>query len=79
MTRVTYRIVEHDGGWAYFSNGAFSETFPTRDDAVAAAKAVAEEQRRPDEDTDILFEDEDYRWHLQTSRGDDRPETEVEE
>jgi hypothetical protein len=26
MTKVTYEIVEHDGGWAYRFNGVFSET-----------------------------------------------------
>ena len=30
MTHVTYKIVEHDGGWAYTVNGAFSEPFPNR-------------------------------------------------
>ena len=30
MTHVTYKIVEHDGGWAYTVNGVFSEPFPNR-------------------------------------------------
>ena len=29
MTKITYHIVEHDGGWAYQVNGVFSETFPS--------------------------------------------------
>jgi hypothetical protein len=28
MTHVTYKIVEHDGGWAYTVDGVFSEPFP---------------------------------------------------
>jgi hypothetical protein len=27
--KVTYEVVEHDGGWAYRAKGVFSETFPT--------------------------------------------------
>jgi hypothetical protein len=30
MTHVTYKIVEHDGGWAYTVDGVFSEPFPNR-------------------------------------------------
>jgi hypothetical protein len=45
---------------------------------MAAARAAAAEQRRPGDDTEISFEDEDYRWHLQRSAGTDRPDTEVE-
>ena len=29
MIKVTYEVVEHDGGWAYRVNGVYSETFPT--------------------------------------------------
>ena len=25
---ITYRIVQHDGGWAYKLGDSFSETFP---------------------------------------------------
>ena len=38
MTRVTYKIVQHDGGWAYTVNGVFSEAFATHAAALAAAK-----------------------------------------
>jgi hypothetical protein len=31
MTKITYEIVEHDGGWAYRVDGVFSETFPSHD------------------------------------------------
>ena len=38
MTTVTYEVVEHDGGWAYKVGDVFSETFPTHDDALDAAR-----------------------------------------
>ena len=39
MTHVTYKIVEHDGGWAYTVNGVFSEPFPNRAAALAMRRA----------------------------------------
>jgi Uncharacterized protein conserved in bacteria (DUF2188) len=44
---VTYEVVQHDGGWAYKVNGAFSEAFPTHADALAAAQSAAAEQELP--------------------------------
>jgi Uncharacterized protein conserved in bacteria (DUF2188) len=79
MDRITYTIVEHDGGWAYRVGETFSEAFPTRDAAQRAAERAAREQRMPGPATDIAWEDERGRWHTETSRGDDRPETEVED
>ena len=37
MTHVTYRIVQHDGGWAYKVGDVFSETFPSHEAALGAA------------------------------------------
>ena len=79
MAQVTYQIVEHDGGWAYKVGDVFSETFPTRSDAHAAAERAAAEQRAPDDDTVISYEDDKYRWHDETARGGDRPQTSVED
>jgi Uncharacterized protein conserved in bacteria (DUF2188) len=78
MTKVTYEIVEHDGGWAYKLGDVFSEPFQTHDEARAAARRAAIEQQRPGETTGISWEDKDGRWHEEVSRGDDRPETDVE-
>ena len=55
MSHVTYRIVEHDGGWAYKSGATFSETFATHEEAKAAAVRVAREQRVPDEASVIVY------------------------
>ena len=45
MARVTYAIVQHDGGWAYRVDGTFSETFPSREAAHIAAVRAAQEQK----------------------------------
>jgi hypothetical protein len=77
MAKITYEIVEHDGGWAYRLDGVYSETFRTHDLARAAAERAAQEQVMPDETRGISFEDEAGRWHEEVSEGDDRPTPEV--
>lgn len=79
MSRVTYEIVQHDDGWAYKADGVFSETFPTHAAALAAAQAAAAEQRVPGPTEEIQYEDEKGRWHTETARGSDRPETDVKD
>jgi hypothetical protein len=79
MIHVTYKIVPHDGGWAYTANGVFSETFVTHAAALAAAKRAASEQRTPGRTEVIEYETPDGRWHTETASGSDRPETEVED
>ena len=41
MSHITYKIVEHDGGWAYTVDGVFSEPFRSHAAALAAASAAA--------------------------------------
>ena len=41
MEKIHYKVVEHDGGWAYKLGDVFSEPFPDRATALAAAKRVA--------------------------------------
>jgi len=79
MSQVTYRIVEHDGGWAYTVDGVFSEAFPSRASALAAARRVAAEQRTPGRTEVIAYETADGKWHTETASGSDRPETRVED
>jgi hypothetical protein len=79
MSHVTYRLVEHDGGWAYKVGEVFSETYPTRELAHRAAKRAAEEQRTPGQDVTIEYEDGAYRWRDEDEKGSDRPETDVAE
>ncbi|MEO7027763.1 MAG: DUF2188 domain-containing protein [Caulobacteraceae bacterium] len=79
MSRLTYHIVEHDGGWAYQADGVFSETFLSHDAARAAAERAASEQRVVDEnDVGIVYEDAKGRWREEIAAGDDRPATDVE-
>jgi hypothetical protein len=78
MSKITYKVVKHDGGWAYEANGTFSEPFPTRDAARAAAKLAASEQAAPGETTQISYEDEKGRWHTEVDSGTDRPKTTVQ-
>ena len=77
MTKITYEIVEHDGGWAYRANGVYSETFPTHDLARKAAERAAKEQVVPGATTGISYEDKSGQWHSEVAAGDDRPETDV--
>ncbi len=78
MTKVTYEIVEHDGGWAYRVGDVYSETFPSHDLARKAAEHAAREQAVSGETTGITYEDKQGHWHREVARGDDRPETDVE-
>ena len=68
MSIITYRIVEHDGGWAYKLGDVFSETFPTRQAALDAAKRVAAEQRIPGKTEAIEYEDTEGKWHEELAR-----------
>lgn len=77
MSKITYEIVEHDGGWAYRADGVYSETFPSHEAALNAAQRAAREQTVPGETKGISFEDEQGVWHDEIASGGDRPETQV--
>jgi hypothetical protein len=77
MSKVTYEVVEHDGGWAYKLGDVFSETFPTHELAARAAKAVAAEQRIPGEREYIQYQDASGQWREEVAPGNDRPAPEV--
>ena len=79
MSHVTYKIVEHDGGWAYTVDGVFSEPYPTHEGALAAAQEAAAEQRIPGRTESIEWEDANGKWHTETASGSDRPETDVKD
>lgn len=73
MSNVIYHIVPHDGGWAYQSQGVYSETFPDKFTALALAKRVASLQRAPGEAEEIHYADENGNWKTEHAEGNDRP------
>lgn len=77
MTKITYQIVQHDGGWAYRVDETYSETFPSHDSARKAAELAAQEQAVPGEATVISYEGNRGHWHDEKSAGTDRPEVKV--
>jgi Uncharacterized protein conserved in bacteria (DUF2188) len=77
--KITYHIIKHDGGWAFKFDGTISQTYPTHDDAKAAARRVAIEQQRPGEEAGISWEDDRGRWHDEVVEGSDRPEVDIED
>ena len=79
MVQVKYQVVEHNGGWAYKVEDVFSETFPTHEEAHAAAAAAAERQRLAGRTEVIEYEDPSYKWHQEVANAGDRPETTVED
>jgi hypothetical protein len=79
MTDVVYKIIQHEGGWAYKVGDAISECYPTHDEALAAANAAAQRQELPGEGGDIEYEDDRGEWHEEHVSGDDRPHTKVED
>lgn len=79
MTKVTYEIVQHDGGWAYKLGDVFSETFATHDKALRRARIVALEQQVGGEPAEISYQTPDGKWHYEHSDGGDRPEVVIED
>ena len=77
MSKITYEIVRHDGGWAYKVDETFSEAFRTHDEARRAAELAAREQAEPGEASVISYEDKQGHWHHEKSSGKDRPQTKV--
>ncbi|MGZ6039874.1 MAG: DUF2188 domain-containing protein [Phenylobacterium sp.] len=78
MSHLTYKIVQHDGGWAYQVDGSYSETFASHDAAKAAAKRAAGEQRVAGDTPGIVYETAEGQWREELSDGRDRPWTDVE-
>jgi hypothetical protein len=77
MAKIHYQVVQHDGGWAYKLENVFSEPFRSRAAALAAARRVAAEQHVPGDATQIEYQDEHGKWHIEQSEGTDRPEADV--
>jgi hypothetical protein len=78
VDKITYEIIEHNGGWAYRVADVISETHDTRQEALDAAERAAFEHRIPGPDEHIEYEDARGRWHEEEASGTDRPQTTVE-
>jgi hypothetical protein len=76
---ITYHVVPHEDGWAYRLDDVFSETFPTHDVALRAARSAAERHEASDEDRLISYQTADSSWHDEVAAGGDRPETEIDD
>lgn len=79
MVKVVYEVVEHDGGWAYKVGDVLSETFPTHQKAHDAAAAAAQRQQVGGKTEGIEYEDTSGNWHQELAKGEDRPETELDD
>lgn len=62
MSKITYKVIKHDGGWAYEANGAHSQTFQTREAARNAAKLAATARATAGGTTPRSYEDEAGQW-----------------
>ena len=77
MSLIHYKIVQHDGGWAYKLGDVFSEPYRTHAAAMAAARRVAAEHRVPGETRYIQYQSEDGVWHTELAASIDRPQADV--
>jgi hypothetical protein len=41
MNKIIYKVIKHDGAWAYQANGILSQQFQTREAARNAARLAA--------------------------------------
>ena len=77
MSDIHYEVVEHDGGWAYRLDGAYSESFRSMAAAHPAAAAAAAEQGTPGDSEVIAYQDPKGEWHEEIAKGEDRPSADV--
>ncbi|MBA8878311.1 DUF2188 domain-containing protein [Phyllobacterium myrsinacearum] len=74
---LTYHVDEHDGGWGYRLADVWSETFPSHDAALKAARSAAARQQIGGKDAQISYQTADGAWHEESAGGNDRPEVDV--
>jgi len=77
MKKLYYRVVQHDGGWAYKLDDVFSEPFATHKAALNAAHRVAREQHVPGETVTIEYQNQSGEWITERAQSTDRPDADV--
>jgi len=77
MIHIQYKIVPHAEGWAYKLGDVFSETFPSHDAALRAARDAAARQAVGGATQVISYEDKKGQWHEEIAPGGDRPDVDV--
>jgi len=77
MPLLTYHVGRHDGGYGYRLGDVWSETYPTHEAALAAAKSAAQRQHLEGKNAEISYQRADGSWKVEHSDGGDRPDTEV--
>ena len=77
LSHITYRVVEHDGGWTYKQGATFAETYRTHDEARAAAVRACREQGVSGDTTFIEYQNADGQWISECADGTDRPDIAV--
>nr|WP_294167231.1 hypothetical protein [uncultured Sphingomonas sp.] len=77
MDHITYRVVEHDGGWTYKQGDTFTETYRTHDEARAAAVLACREQGVSGDTAYIEYQQADGHWITERADGADRPGVDV--
>ena len=63
MNKITYRVVKHNGGWAYENGGTYSEQFRTREAARKAARLAAAGHASAYATAPRTSEGEEGQWH----------------
>ena len=80
MSKITYEIVEHDGGWAYRVDGVYSEPFPPTTRPAEPRSVRRKSRSFPETTTGISYEDKEGRWHMSCRKAviDPRPMSRAE-
>jgi Uncharacterized protein conserved in bacteria (DUF2188) len=63
MNKITYRVVKHNGGWTYETDGTCSEQFRTREAARKAARLAAAGHASVYTTAPRTSEGEEAQWH----------------
>ena len=77
MTKLNYEIVERDGGYAWKLGDAFSETYPTRDAASAAAIEDSARRQSGTAQSTAQSDGDARRWHNEMANNDTGHETSI--